>query len=99
MNMNTKDMIEIMQAYLDDKDIEVCNKASKFNWVNIVIPSWDWISSDYRIKPKPKELWVNEDDFEGDDVFIAYQSKAEAVNAHKHSITKTETAVHYKEVL
>jgi len=29
--MNTKHMIEIMQAYLDGKDIEVCNKASKFN--------------------------------------------------------------------
>ena len=97
--MNTKYMIEIMQAYLDGKDIEVCNKASKFNWVNTVIPSWDWISSDYRTKLIPKELWVNEDNFEGNDVFIAYQSKAEAVNAHKHSITKTETAVHYKEVL
>ena len=98
--MNTKDMIEIMQAYLDGSSIEVNKHTTKYKWIPTNgSPLWDWISSDYRIKPKPKELWVNEDDFEDSAVFIAYQSKAEAVNAHKHSITKTETAVHYKEVL
>ena len=98
--MNTKDMIKIMQAYLDGESIERANNATNYKWVPTNgTPAWEWHSFNYRIKPKPKELWVNEDDFEGDDVFIAYQSKAEAVNAHKHSITKTETAVHYKEVL
>ena len=92
-------MIEIMQAYLDGKGIEVCNKASKFKWVNTVIPSWDWISSDYRIKPKPKELWVNEIIY--DDIntvsSLAYQTKEDAINRAGPGIDKT--AVHYKEVL
>ena len=99
MNINTKYMIKTMQAYLNGETIEACNKSTNFIWIEENIPLWDWNHSDYRTKLIPKELWVNEDDFEDSAVFIAYQSKAEAVNAHKHSITKTETAVHYKEVL
>ena len=50
--MNTKERIEVMQAYLDGKAIEVKNKIDH-KWVRVWIePQWDWSTYEYRIKPK-----------------------------------------------
>lgn len=51
--MTTKEMIEVMQAYVDGKSIEfrVHNEGT---WFDVQNPMWDWNLKDYRIKPEPK---------------------------------------------
>lgn len=54
--MNTKEKIEIMQAYLDGKEIEVRAKGLR-NWnVCHTRPEWDWNGCDYRIKKAPEYI-------------------------------------------
>jgi len=48
----TKEMIEVMQAFVDGKKIEF--RIGQGLWFDADSPNWDWISSDYRIKPEPK---------------------------------------------
>ena len=54
--MGTKDMIKIMQAYADGKEIQVALKDYNV-WENplyIGIPLWNWEKYKYRIKPELK---------------------------------------------
>jgi len=49
----TKEKIEVMQAYVDSKQIQVW--LSTTGWTDIVRePCWEWSDCDYRIKPEPK---------------------------------------------
>lgn len=49
----TKKAIEIMQAYVDGKQIQ--HKRREYEmWLDIDCPSWNFQFSDYRIKPEPK---------------------------------------------
>ena len=52
----TKEMIEVMQAYLRGEQIEFCyNNENIKVWENTDgEPMWNWADTDYRIKPKPK---------------------------------------------
>ena len=58
----TKQAIEVMQAYVDGAEIEL--KAQTFSetsdWVplNSIEPVWHWPVYLYRIKPKPQEGYV-----------------------------------------
>lgn len=55
--MNTNEMIAVMQAYARGEAIEASIKG-KDDWSEIKHPLWDWVGSDYRIKPKIVEtLW------------------------------------------
>ena len=56
--MNTKEMIAVMQAYEDGKQIEY--KSNVNGWVSVENPNWDWVNRIYRIKPtkKPVQLSV-----------------------------------------
>ena len=58
--------IEVMQAALDGKSIQHRFSESE-EWTQLS-PGWDWIESDYRIKPEPIEIWIVfnlQDDFVG----------------------------------
>ena len=46
----TKEMIAVMQAYEDGKEIEYTNKNSPMDWLKTKDPLWDWNASDYRVK-------------------------------------------------
>jgi len=48
--MTTKEQIEVMQAYLDGKEIEVYNPYTS-KWDQIEDPLWNWSTNRYRIKP------------------------------------------------
>ena len=59
--MNTKEMIEVMQAFEDGKEIEESQRykdkenGMPYNkWVMVEQPIWNWSNNDYRIKPKEK---------------------------------------------
>ena len=52
-------MIEVMQAYVDGKEIEVSYMGDETHkWKSIPVPSWDWQGYEYRVKPEPKEYWL-----------------------------------------
>ena len=51
--------IKVMQAFVDGAEIEVSPRHSD-EWVASG-PDWSWKVCDYRIKPKPLELWVGMD--------------------------------------
>jgi hypothetical protein len=52
--MNTKEQIEVMQAFVDGKEIEMKTKMSNY-WSLIIEPHWDWDHVDYRVKEE-KEI-------------------------------------------
>lgn len=54
--MNTEEKIEVMQAYLNGKKIQVKGKRDD-TWEDYnhkSEPDWDWFRCDYRIKPELK---------------------------------------------
>lgn len=62
MNTSTTQKIEIMQAFLAGRTIQmsaVSNLDSK--WLDVRHePSWNWWANNYRIKPEPWRRWVVE---------------------------------------
>ena len=75
----TKVMIEIMQAHLDGKAIEVCMTGGK-SWDVCKKPTWLWGNCDYRIKQEKKKVylyaftsnirWHNAEDYYEDDAYF-----------------------------
>lgn len=51
--MTTKEMIEVMQAYVDGKQIEYSYKGQN-HWRDSEESGWDWVKFDFRIKPEKK---------------------------------------------
>lgn len=50
----TRQLIEVMQAYLDGKEIE-CQEESDDRycpnpWKQDILPLWDWAHADYQVK-------------------------------------------------
>ena len=63
--MDTKQVIAVMQAYVDGKEIQVrerfTHKREDAGWADMIphIPRWDWNSCEYRVKPQVHEYWLN----------------------------------------
>jgi hypothetical protein len=55
-----KEMIAVMQAAEDGKEIETCVNG-QCNWkVEHNPPAWNWCACDYRVKPvEPRRIWAN----------------------------------------
>ena len=55
----TRKAIEIMQVYAAGNNIQSQNRGDD-HWVTLttVEPYWNWKTSDYRIKPKPREFLI-----------------------------------------
>ena len=53
--------IEVMQAYVGGQPLQMRlrHTCGGGNWTDVGIPSWDWVSNEYRVKPEPMEFWVN----------------------------------------
>jgi hypothetical protein len=49
MMKTTKEMIAVMQAHCEGKQIEFSSNIGK-SWREIENPMWDWASIDYRVK-------------------------------------------------
>ena len=60
---DTKKAIEVMQAYVDGHEIQVCLNCDSCSpkWFDNAPPSpeWNWLGCGYRIKPKPREFWLD----------------------------------------
>ena len=57
--MTTKEMIEVMQHYVNGGEVEFRVRkggaALMKEWLTALNPPWDWATYDYRIKPGPKK--------------------------------------------
>ena len=59
MNLTTKEMIEVMQAYEAGSKIECADMYDMpYEWEYTTAPSWDWATRIYRIKKEPKRVYV-----------------------------------------
>jgi hypothetical protein len=58
--MTTKEKIAVMQAYLDGRPIQLrCNGGNGGHWADLLSePMWTWGQDRYRIKPEPREWWL-----------------------------------------
>lgn len=70
----TKEMIKVMEAYENDKEIEMYERKTS-SWKRVNVPMWNWAENDYRVKPEPTRLevankfWKDTFGFEGFDIF------------------------------
>jgi len=55
--MTEQEMIDVLQAHLDGKTIQI--KAGDIGWVDLESPNWNFAGSKYRVKPTPREFWIN----------------------------------------
>jgi hypothetical protein len=49
-----------MQAHLYGKKIQYRSKTNAGKWIDHPNPEWNWEDCEYRIKRKPRTIWVNE---------------------------------------
>ena len=58
----TQKMIEVMQAYVDGKQIQLQSRSDDpCNWWSpghSSGPQWDWDRCAYRVQPEPREWWL-----------------------------------------
>lgn len=52
----TKKHIEVMQAFIDDKEIECKPKFQDDHYRKVSKPTWDFLNYTYRIKPSEPEF-------------------------------------------
>lgn len=74
---NTLDeMIAVMQAAKEGRDIQYRPRNRPAEWSNACGSLWNWVSCEYRVKTEPRDFWVN---FHPDmQCGYAYLSKEEA---------------------
>jgi hypothetical protein len=58
---DTRKAVEVMLHYADGGEVQIKAETSEDDWQDLRhdTPGWDWISSDYRIRPEPREYWVD----------------------------------------
>ena len=49
--MTTREMIDVMQAYVRGEEIEA-RFHREATWATTTIPDWDWELYEYRVNPK-----------------------------------------------
>lgn len=88
--MTVDQMIEVLTAYKAGKKIQFRGYGLLL-WEDCINnePLWNWTAYDYRVKPEPKVIWVNE---YADGSGIGYTSEASAKaflgNHHKRAAVR-----------
>ena len=91
MSMTLAEKIAVMQAAVRGETIE-CAINGREDWELNLSPAWNWDQFDYRVKPQPKVIWVNEYEDGGD---VLHPSE---VSARTHAgLLAIRTAVKYVE--
>ncbi len=67
--MKNKEIVKVVQAHIDGKTIQYKSKNPDSEWRDcVVVPSWDFLYLNYRIKPKPRRFLLygnTQDNFYG----------------------------------
>lgn len=70
-----KERAEVMLAFANGKTIEARAKDTAFWWtLDDIEPYWDWRTTDYRIKPEPRVVYLLEH-LDGLDPWTAYTNQ------------------------
>ena len=95
--MTPDQIIEVVTAFKNGKKIEYYVKISR-QWEEITDPSWNFALVDYRVKPEPMELWVNEF---VDGRWSSYPTKKDALTASSlyNQSALARKAVLFREVI
>lgn len=76
---NVKDFLPLVQALAEGKEIqqvfEFCN--GEFRWSNVSKLDTSLPADAYRVRPEPREIWLNRH-IDGRNSDVAYESKARA---------------------
>ena len=57
--MTHDEMIQVIQAHKEGKQLQYRGKHS--HWADIIDPpAWAFHAYDYRVKPEPRVVWINE---------------------------------------
>ena len=54
----TMTMIEVMQAYVEGKEVEYARWYTDDKRETTTNPPWNWEGYNYRVKPTPREWWL-----------------------------------------
>lgn len=88
---NAKDYLPLVQALADGKTIQL---QMRDDWLDIEETKFNFAPTEYRIKPEPREIWVNRTPH-GRNSEVTWDSEEEARRYCKHGATP----VRYREVL
>ena len=55
--MTPKEIIDVVQAFEEGKEIEFLGKHTNNKWKTVETPGWNFDLFDYRVKQKEKELY------------------------------------------
>lgn len=89
---NAKDYLPLVQALADGKEVQILHSGE---WHDIDDPSFTAPAVCHRIKPEPREVWVNEWKPAGKVVFDSPEEAYE--HAKRYGIEHVTT--HYREVV
>lgn len=56
--MDIHEQIAVMQAFADGEEVQI--DVGQHEWRDDPDPEWNWVRFNWRIKPQPKIIWVNE---------------------------------------
>ena len=94
MSMTLEDKVKVIAAALNGDEVEYRDSGYDDIWGACHDPAFDSFNrGEYRIKPQPKEIWVNE--YEGGTSL--HISEDIARNAALRTVQRV--AVHYREVV
>ena len=93
-----KERTEIQQAYLDGADVQCCHTGND-SYVSLdhySEPDFNWMINDFRVKPKPMEIWVN---IYSNGQFCLHDTKEEAERLASIGTSARRDAVKFIEVI
>ena len=85
----TEKAIDVMQAYVDGKEVQFKRIDSRKAWEDFKpwsTPIWDWYCFDYRVKPEPIVRWAALST--ENEVIVLYRTKEEAERSSWDRIVK-----------
>lgn len=77
---NAKDYLPLVRALVDGRQIQ--HQKTDGTWIDEIEFSFDWPAHRYRIKPEPREFWVNELPNVGAVVFESERQAIEHANQY-----------------
>jgi hypothetical protein len=96
--LKTKEKIEVIQAYLDGKQIQVLDGGNWVDYIHFVRwePVWQWGEFDYRVKPVPEEIYLVTGHIFGTRFFRTSESEAKEAVASLGGVASYKK---YREVI
>ena len=88
---NAKYYLPLVQALAEGKLIQ---HRGVNGWYSVAAPSFDSPPSDYRIKPGPREVWVNHYPTYANVAFCTKEAASDNLNPFLGGVTR-----HYREVI